>query len=199
MDEVEAQFQPEAIVPMIKARVRGSDKAPLVMRPEETPIIEPLVGDLAVGYAFDLPLFYAMVSPRQCKRLGLAQESLRALAVTNLHALRPDLQVRWAGTTKSAMLTLGGDLEAGLLLSDVLMDYLAPQFSGELVAAVPSRSSLAVTGTAHPDGIAALLRLIDVVWQRGDHLLTRELLVRHNHTWQILSSVTWPEHGRRCQ
>jgi uncharacterized protein YtpQ (UPF0354 family) len=154
--------------------------------------MEPLVGDLAVGYAFDLPWGYVMVAPGRCKRLGLAQESLCALAVNNLHALRPNLQVHWANTTRSAMLRLGGDLEAGLMLSDVLMDYLAPQFSGELVAAVPSRSGLAVTGTAHPDGIAALGRLIDVVWQEGDHLLTRELLVRRNNVWQILSSVTWP-------
>ena len=70
MDEVEAQFQPQVIVPMIKAL--GRSWAP-VMRPEETPIMEPLVGELTVGYAFDLPLFYAMVSPRQCKRLGLAR------------------------------------------------------------------------------------------------------------------------------
>ena len=85
------------------------------------------------------------------------------------------------------MLTLGGDLEAGLLLSDLLMDHLASRFSGELVAAVPSRSSLAVTGTAHPDGIAALGRLVDAVWQRRDHLLTRDLLVGRNNTWEILS------------
>jgi hypothetical protein len=71
------------------------------------------------------------------------------------------------------------------------MDYLAPRFSGELVAAVPSRSSVAVTGTAHPDGIAVLGRMIDAVWQEGDHLLTRELLVRRNNTWQTLPSEAW--------
>jgi hypothetical protein len=47
-------------------------------------------------------LIVPMIKARPRQRL--AQDSLRALAISNLHARRPDLRVQWFGATRSAML-----------------------------------------------------------------------------------------------
>lgn len=197
------------IVPMMKARLSGSGPvvtvdasdpaedvrrrladdpdAILQLEPEHTPILEPLLSGLYVAYAFDLPDRYQLITPRQCADLGMKPEDLRLQAMVNLRLRRPSLDVMWYPDAKAAALALGGDLEAGLILDDGIMARLAQEFSGDLVAAVPARDILVVTGTAHPDGLAKLRWVVDAVWEKGDHLLTRNLLVRRQNEWQVFA------------
>lgn len=85
------------------------------------------------------------------------------------------------------MFVLEGNLESSLLLVDHLWEQIGPQLAGELIAAVPSRDTLAVTGSQVPGGIAALTRCADAVWQQSTtHSLTRSLLIRHGPSWQLL-------------
>ena len=56
------------------------------------------------------------------------------------------------------MFVLDGDLEVSLLLVDHLWEQIGPQLPGDLIAAVPARDTLAVTGSQIPGGIAALTR-----------------------------------------
>jgi hypothetical protein len=84
--------------------------------------------------------------------------------------------------------SLGGDLEAGLLLDDAMMEKLAQDVEGDVVVAVPARNVLVVTGTGHPDGLAKLRWIVDQVWSGIEEralLLTRELLVRRQARWEL--------------
>lgn len=87
------------------------------------------------------------------------------------------------------MLILDGDLEASLLLTDHLWAQLAPQIPGDLIAAVPSRDVLTVSGTGVADGEALLRSAVEQVWSNPRTnpklLLTRSLLVRQDSSWQL--------------
>jgi hypothetical protein len=79
---------------------------------------------------------------------------LRHLAVRNLIRRRARPQIKQAPA--AAMFVLDGNLESSLLLAGHLSEQTGPQLPGELIAAVPPRDMLAVTGSQVPGGIAAL-------------------------------------------
>jgi hypothetical protein len=169
----------------VRRRLAENPDAVLRLAPERTPVLEPLLSDLYVAYAFDLPDSYRLVTPSDCADLGMKPEDLRLQAMVNLRMRRPSLEVMWYPDAKAAALALGGDLEAGLILDHGIVARLAQEFTGDLVAAIPARDILVVTGTAHPDGLAKLRWVVETVWENGDHLLTRSLLVRRQDEWQV--------------
>ncbi|MCW2936436.1 MAG: hypothetical protein JWM19_7398 [Actinomycetia bacterium] len=177
------------IVPVIKQSVKLSEEAILLSGRDE-PVIERLAGDLLVMYAFDLPGRFEFVARRHCEALGLVAGDLRALSVRNLVARRSKPQVK--RTDQVVMLILDGDLEASLLLVDMLWDQLASKIPGDLIAAVPARDTLAVTGTGLDGGVAVLNRAARKVWDSpgGNRklLLTPSLLIRQGNSWQLLES-----------
>lgn len=177
------------IVPVIKRSVKLSEEAVLLSGQDE-PIIERLAGDLLVMYAFDLPGRFEFVARRHCEALGLEAGALRPLSVRNLVKRRRKPQIK--RTDRVVMLILDGDLEASLLLVDMLWAQLAPQIPGDLIAAVPTRDTLAVTGTGLDGGVAVLNHAVREVWEspRGNRklLLTPSLLIRQGTSWQLLES-----------
>jgi len=175
------------IVPLIKRSVKTSEGA--IRLPERNELMaEPLVGDLHVFYAFDLPGLFKFVSRNDCEALGLDVAELRALSVRNLIKRRRKPEIKQADT--GVMLILDGDLEASLLLVDHIWAQLAPQIPGDLIAAVPTRDVLAVTGTDVDDGLAVLSSAVSRVWENPATdpklLLTRSLLKRQGPSWQLL-------------
>jgi uncharacterized protein YtpQ (UPF0354 family) len=181
------------IVPLIKrAEPEGAGGSSPLSWPEgDTPIAEELAGELYVFYGFDLPGAFRLVSRRDCARMQLDAGDLRPLAVRNLTRRRARPQIKQAPA--AAMFVLDGDLESSLLLVDHLWEQIDPQLPGELIAAVPSRDMLAVTGSQVPGGIAALTRCADAVWQQSTtRLLTRSLLIRHGPSWQLLPAAGQP-------
>jgi uncharacterized protein YtpQ (UPF0354 family) len=177
------------IVPVIKQSVKLSEEAILLSGRDE-PVIEHLVGDLLVMYAFDLPGRFEFVARRHCETLGLEAGDLRPLSVRNLVKLRRKPQIK--GTDRVVTLILDGDLEASLLLVDMLWEQLAQQIPGDLIAAVPTRDTLAVTGTGVDGGVAVLNHAVSRLWEnpRGNRklLLTPSLLTRRGTSWQLLES-----------
>jgi uncharacterized protein YtpQ (UPF0354 family) len=157
---------------------RAGGSSPLSWPEGDTPIAEELAGELYVFYGFDLPGAFRLVSRRDCARMQLDAGDLRPLAVRNLTRRRARPQVKQAPA--AAMFVLDGNLESSLQLVDHLWEQIGPQLPGELIAAVPSRDMLAVTGSQVPGGIAALTRCADAAWQQSTtRLLTRSLLIRH--------------------
>jgi hypothetical protein len=161
----------------------------------EEPIREPFVADLYLTYAFDLPVQEAdtgrrhghYVTHRYCAETGLLPEGLRQQSTANLRTRRPDLGFMWYPDARAVSVSLGGGLEAGLLLDDAMMEKLAQDVDGDVVVAVPARNVLIATGTGHPDGLAKLHWIVDQVWSGVEEralLLTRDLLVRRQTGWE---------------
>jgi uncharacterized protein YtpQ (UPF0354 family) len=174
------------IVPIMQARLPVELQLELPLPPDELPVREVFAGDLYMTYALESPDRYEYVTPRHCAQLGIRPDSLRAQAAANLRTRRPDLAMNWYPDVRAVSIGLGNDLEAGLLLDDGLMDKLAQDVEGDLVVAVPARTLFVATGTGHRDGLEKLRLTVDRVWSGGDHLLTRDLMVRRRGSWEIL-------------
>jgi hypothetical protein len=174
-------------------RLRQAVGEPIEIPPEAVPIVEPLLADLGVAYAFDLPYGYELLGPRHCTELGVPPESLRAQAMDNLRARRPQRTLFQATDAMAIGIELGGefggDLEASLVLDDEFMTRLAERFSGDLVVAIPDRDMLMATGTGHADGLAKLRSMVDGIWPGADHPLTQRLLVRRAAHWQVFETA----------
>jgi Protein of unknown function (DUF1444) len=174
-------------------RLRQAVAEPIEIPPEAVPIVEPLLADLGVAYAFDLPYGYELLGPRHCTELGVPPESLRAQAMDNLRARRPQRTLFQATDAMAIGIELGGefggDLEASLVLDDEFMTRLAERFSGDLVVAIPDRDMLMATGTGHADGLAKLRSMVDGIWPGADHPLTQRLLVRRAAHWQVFETA----------
>lgn len=56
-------------------RLRQAVAEPIEIPPEAVPIVEPLLADLGVAYAFDLPHGHELLGPRHCTELGVPPES----------------------------------------------------------------------------------------------------------------------------
>src|SRR5690349_18132885 len=81
-----AATEPDAslIVPRIKHANFLLALRDIVEKEDDMPATGPLVADLLVTYAFDLPEAFQMVCARDVRRLGLSPEQLRSVAVANL-------------------------------------------------------------------------------------------------------------------
>jgi hypothetical protein len=182
-DELDASL----ILPLIKRIEPEGADVPVVLPEKDTPIFEELTAELLVAYVFDLPGMFRYVSPGDCARLQLPADGLRRLAVRNLTRRRARPQIKQGRA--AGMFVLDGDLEASLLLVDHLWEQIGPQLPGDLIAGVPSRDVLAVTGSQVPGGIAALTRAVDAGWQRSPYrlLLTRSLLIRDGAAWHLFA------------
>jgi uncharacterized protein YtpQ (UPF0354 family) len=174
------------IIPVIKRQAPPSDDI-VVLSPEDSFLTDDLVGELFVLYAFDLPGLFQYVSERDRKALSLDTADLRRLAVRNLTRRRSKPEIL-RPSDAVIMLRLDGDLEASLLLVDHLWPQAARAITGDIVAGVPSRDVLVITGTGITGGVETLRWAVDRAWKRPTNpklLLTRSLLVRRNNSWQI--------------
>ncbi len=62
--------------------------------PEQMPYTEPLVADLLIAYAFDLPGLFQILTKADLQRLDLTPGELRRIALTNLRGQVSLLRVR---------------------------------------------------------------------------------------------------------
>ncbi|WP_106399896.1 DUF1444 family protein [Actinocorallia populi] len=179
----------DLIVPILGARVPVDVKLDFPLPPDEAPLREPLSGDLYLTYGLDHPpsedgrIRFEPVTPRMVRELGLEPGQLRARASGNLRVRRPDLALNWFPGVQAVTVTVGGDLEAGLLLDEPFLEKIAAEVDGELVVGVPARDVFTATGSRDEQGLAKLRWVADRVWARGDHLLSRHLLVRRDGHW----------------
>ena len=152
------------------------------------PITEPLVADLLVAYAFDMPGFFQMVTGADLQRLALTTAELRPLAVKNLRSRMTDIKTE--GQPPVIMLTVAEDLGACLLLIDEVWLDLAEQFPGEVVVAVPTRGVILITSSEWPEGVAFMRELTTGAQEREHtHRLTDRFLVRRQGAWAVFDET----------
>src|ERR1043165_3687465 len=184
-----AKADASIIVPRIKHTNFLVALAEVVKSEEDTPVMEPLVGDLLVTYALDLPEMFQMVSGHDLQKLGLSPEQLRPIAIDNLkHQIG---EVGQEGEPPVLQLVVGNDLEACLLLVDGVWKSLAQSVPGEIVVGVPARDVLLVTRSDPARGAVEVLReaVQKLHSMETTHALTRNLLVRRNNGWEVFEQA----------
>lgn len=151
---------------------------------DQMPATEPLVADLLVTYAFDLPAMFRMASIADLDRLALRPSEARALAIANLRRQVP--KIGTVGGSPLLRVVTGNDLEACTLLVDSFWDDAATKVPGALVVAVPSRDVVFFCGSATPDGLAKLReRAGQVHRQEPVHGLGDQFLTRRDGAWTL--------------
>jgi uncharacterized protein YtpQ (UPF0354 family) len=176
------------IVPRIKHTNFLAAVKSMGASPDETPVTEPLIADLLITYAFDLPGSFQMVSPNDCRNLGIGEEKLRGIAVENLKKQLG--KIGFQGKQPLQKVMVGNDLEACLLLVDDFWSQLAGQIPPEIVVGVPARDVLLVSTSSSPDdGLKRLRELtVQAHAKGGNHNLTTQLLVRQSHVWEVFDT-----------
>lgn len=182
----------ESVVPRIKHVNFLAALEPIAARdPGSMPVTEPLVGDLLITYALDLPGAFKMFSERELEKSGLTRQQLRSLAVENLCKRLPRPKLATKGPLVS--LAVGQNLDACLLLVDAAWKTVAKHMPvpGRLIVSVPNRDVVLCTGSSSHEGILKLRQIAQV--QRAKepvHALTEALLVRDANQWAVFDGET---------
>jgi hypothetical protein len=183
------------------------------------PVLDDFISGLAVvyGYAADpdaQPLSWSDLSRPGGALDGLLEsghwtdnphEALRWLASVNLSNLLSSVSLH--GHQPALMVSCHG-IEASLLLAAEFWDsmpdraaQLGVELPGDIVVGVPARDVLVVTGSESTPGIAKARRCVTRVFQAaeqgigGQRLLSRELLVRRDRSWEVFGAAAPPAHG----
>jgi uncharacterized protein YtpQ (UPF0354 family) len=186
---VEQPSDASLIVPRIKHTNFLTALRDRIKNEDDMPATEPLVADLLVTYAFDLPETFQMVRVRDIKRLGLSPEQLRATAVANLKQQLGN--IGRVGDPPVMKMVVGNDLEACVLLVDDFWQTLANKIPPEILVGVPTRDALFVSSSqAGQDGIQKLHEAVKEARSGDDtHWLTEQLLVRRANKWEVFDGA----------
>ncbi len=166
------------VVPRIKTLKFTAALKEMGIPDDQLPFTQPLVADLLVTYAFDLP----GASGAALAELGISPEETRSVAVENLRRVLP--QIGTADVENVHRIVTGENLEACTLLAGPFWDQVATKMPGEIVVAVPSRDIVLFCSSQSPEGIANLRELSQgIVEEAGTHGLSERLLVWRQKKW----------------
>jgi uncharacterized protein YtpQ (UPF0354 family) len=168
------------IVPVLKPQrwvdsarqAQSSAKADTKVDPKPEILTDLFNSELAIVYAEDRPqsLRYLMTTDDVGDRA-----QLRDLALGNLNRMLPKIEMR-QGADHIFLIEAGGNYEASLLLADGIWSSGQIAVDGDIVAAVPDRSALLVTGSRNRDGVARLRKMAAEL-AIGPYALTPSLFV----------------------
>ena len=139
--------------------------------PQTLPLTEPFNSELTIAYAEDLPSSIRFLMMRD----DVVHPALHNLALANLQRLLPKIEMA-AGADGIFLISAGGQYEASLLLADNIWSGGQIKVDGDIVAAVPAKDALIVTGSRNAAGLARL-RKVATDLAKGPYALTPVLFV----------------------
>jgi uncharacterized protein YtpQ (UPF0354 family) len=163
------------IVPVIKDRpwldeVNGRVRATGKDAPELA--VDDFNNELVIIYALDDSNRMRFLTADELA--GIKRNELKALAVENLIRIAPKIEVRSDGNV--SMMTAGGDYAASLLLLDDIWTGGQVKVNGDIVAAIPARDVVLVTGSQNRTGLKQMREAVAKL-AVGPYRLTTALFV----------------------
>jgi uncharacterized protein YtpQ (UPF0354 family) len=121
-------------------------------------VVENLNDDLRVLYVLDTESSMQMLTKEGVKQTGVAESALRSVAVGNLRKYFSDSPVQierleYTGTGKSYLVSLDQNYEAAILLIDDYWNRKNFDVAGDIIAFVPARNVVIVTGSEDREGL----------------------------------------------
>ena len=172
----EAPPKREDVVPMIKDSVYLEQFGKRLVR-------EHLAADIWVVYGLDLPMSMKTIGESVLQELGIKPDELRPLACENLRRILPEIQHH--GTGPWYFVTAGADYVASILLLDEAWENWEETIEGDIVAAVPARDVLLVTGSRSKEGIQSVRQKAREICETGHHVISHTLLRRTSGAWKV--------------
>ncbi len=146
-------------------------------------IHEPYNEELVIVYAEDTPHNVQYLTSDGFAGLNMDMAELRALAFANLKKLVAEPDVRLEDGLYR--IKAGGDYDACILLLEDFWDHADVRVDGELVAAVPARDFLAVTGSNDAESVARLKKAAEAVAAQASYRLTPKLFARRGRKFLV--------------
>ena len=149
-------------------------------------VAEHLAADIWVEYARRIENRSMLLHEDDLLPLNLTMAELHSTAVRNLRDMLPEVRLQkyeagyWG-------ITADGNHDTALLVIDKLWENPSIEVDGDLVAAVPCRGILLVTGSNSAEGVERLRKVIERAWQEGAYLISKSLLVRRDGKWQLFA------------
>jgi uncharacterized protein YtpQ (UPF0354 family) len=170
------------IVPVLKDRTwLGEANVHLQARGSEKPmdvVHEAYNEELVIVYAEDTPKTVRYLTSDNLAALKMERTALRPLAWANLKRLVGEPDIRQEDGLYRVR--AGGDYDACILLLDDFWDTANIPVAGGLVAAVPARDFLAVTGSQEAQDVARLRQVAQGVAAQAPYRLTPKVFVRRH-------------------
>jgi uncharacterized protein YtpQ (UPF0354 family) len=174
----DAPIDAARIVPVVKDRhwLAEANKTAQAKGVKDLPayMVEDLNRELVVLYAEDSPKNIRYLTPKDLAKLSIKND-LRATACANLARLLP--KIEYYGGNGYYMIGAGGDYESSLLVLDTVWRDRKFQVKGDVVAAIPARGSLLVTGAEDHAGLAKVRDMAKRIYEKQPYPLTPSLFV----------------------
>ena len=148
---------------------------------EDSPVESSFAGDLIILYGRDHGTHYQLVSHRDIQALGISTLELHSVAVTNLSNTEKEIRLHKA--EKFSFIICDGNLEASLLLHTGIWDYVQEQIGGDVLASVPARDLLLLSGTSKEE-VSALKKKTCEAIEVVDRPLSLKLFLRVAEGWK---------------
>ncbi|WBS02836.1 DUF1444 domain-containing protein [Pseudoduganella sp. SL102] len=156
------------------------------MTEDQAPLMQSFCGELLVTYAFDQPDQFVMATPDLLEQVGVTQDDLPDVAMSNLVKA-----MRWPPrfTAKAGVhqLDLGGNHEAVLLIVSSAFDQIESHLKGPAIATAPHRDCLLLCDGSDSDAVAELRRQTGEEFDRrqDNHRLSKQLMIRRDGFWRL--------------
>ena len=176
----------ERAVAYLKASLPEGDDDAVVLSPEDSPIIRPLVDGLCVCYVVDEDDAFHYVQRRHLAKDGISEEQLHRIGLQNLLQIASSGNLRVQPCQNGVYgVLMGGNFESSLILLDHLWDDSFRQFvQGEYAVAIPNRDMLAFCDGGSKAGLDELRKLIERIHTSGDHPTSERIYVRYENAWK---------------
>jgi hypothetical protein len=165
-----------------------ADKNKVYAAPGLQLVIKRIVQGLNLLYAVDKDYGYEIIQAGKLIEWGITEDELHATAIDNLNnLLLTELKIH--GDSNRLMLTVNGNLEAGIVLVDYLWDQIESQIQDVPVIAVPSRDVLLITGVHKKEHIVSIREKAKEIYESGDYPLSDLLYKRENGQWVVFEQM----------
>ena len=172
------------IYPMLKQTVSDTDTSQVIkLRENEKPVIDKYIADVHIAYLIDFDSYFTYVNQGQLIKWNITKDSLTKTALNNLDNLASG-RAQFHGDSIYAMITLNGNVEASLMLSDRFWLNISDIIkSNDLIIGIPTRDVLLVTHLNCADGLEKLRQGVKQTYEQGDHKITKWIFKRENGKW----------------
>lgn len=150
---------------------------------EDAPLCLKYLDGVSIFFLIDEGSYFSFVQAKHLRSSGCTEQELLEWGVENLRGILENIQI----TKNEGVLYFSGsgNFEASLLLIPELWEPgLAEHCPNGFIAAIPARDVLVVCDIKDSAGVEKLSSVVEKVWLDGDHLLTKELVVRTDGKWQ---------------
>jgi len=170
------------IFPRLYPSLPAVGEADITLSHDDSPVETHFAGDVVIFYGYDEGSTYDIISNKTLQKLEITKDQLHQLSIENLS--NTDKEIRIHKADGFSFVTCDGDLEASLILHIGIWDHIEAQIGGDVLASVPARDTLLVSGTSKPE-LSVLKRKTCEHLEMAHRPISLSLFSRLNGNWQL--------------